>query len=405
MKNIFYVIAFLIIGGAIVGCRKYADDYKTFLDNHEVTYPGLATGVGYRAGNLRAVLVWHPSPDPSIKNYVVTWNNGKDSLTVDGISHSPADSIKISIPNLKEYVYSFRIVAHDNSGGTSVGQDLNNVRVYGPVYQSTLLNRGYDIGHPYTLNPDGSVDLNFVRPDSGNVSTTVVYTTNSGGVKSLTLSPQNNVLNLPDFKFGTEVKYQSAYVPTRNAADQFNTLSQATYATVTLIGDITSLFIKNAGKPFYRKDSGTGKWGLLKDWQYNDAVVNQNGGTAGGYSTDAGGAIHVEPRDWGGAPVNNGKIWQSFTLPAGKYAVDYETGYNGGSYQANEIVAAGTTLPDIDNLSGALALFQGDQYNTSGTHTITFTLTEPTTVAVGWVVHVDLYTYLEFFSIRLRKTE
>jgi hypothetical protein len=74
-------------------------------------------------------------------------------------------------------------------------------------------------------------------------------------------------------------------------------------------------------------------------------------------------------------------------------------------YQANEIVAAGTTLPDIDNLSGALALFQGDQYNTSGTHTITFTLTEPTTVAVGWVVHVDLYTYLEFFSIRLRKTE
>jgi hypothetical protein len=405
MKINFKVAAFFLLYLALAGCKKYSADYKSFLDHKEVIYPGLATGVTYHPGNLRAVLIWHPSPDPSIKNYVITWNNNTDSVVVAATSHSPADSITVSIPNLKEYVYSFTIVAHDNDGNKSVGQDLNNVRVYGPVYQSTLLNRGYDIAHPFTLNPDGSVDLNFVHPDSGNVSTAVQYTTNASGVKILTLLPANNVINLPDFKFGTDVKYQSAYMPAPNAADQFNTPSQATYPTVVLLGDITNLFIKNAGKPFYRKDSGTGKWGLLKDWQYNDAVVNQNGSTAGGYSTDDGGAIHVEARDWGGAPVNNGKIWQSFNLPAGKYAVDYETGYNGGTFQANEIVAAGTTLPDIDNLGGALALFSGDQNNTSGTHTITFTLAAPTTVAIGWVVHVELYTYLEFRSIRLRKTE
>jgi hypothetical protein len=92
---------------------------------------------------------------------------------------APADSIKVSIPNLKEYVYSFRIVAHDNSGGTSVGQDLNNVRVYGPVYQSTLLEPCLRYRHPYTLKPDGSVDLNFLKADTGNVSTIVEYSTNS----------------------------------------------------------------------------------------------------------------------------------------------------------------------------------------------------------------------------------
>jgi hypothetical protein len=247
MKNIFRVIIILSIIFIVTGgCRKYADDYKTFLDNHEVTYPGLATGVGYRPGNLRAVLVWHPSPDPSIKNYVVTWNNGKDSLTVDATSHSPADSIKVSIPGLKEYVYSFRIVAHDNSGGTSVGQDLNNVRVYGPVYQSTLLNRAYDISNPYMVRTDGSVDLNFLKADAGNVSTAVEYTTNSSGLKTVALLAKNNVVNLPDFKFGTVVKYQSAYVPASNAADVFTTLEKATFPTIRFIAVCDkSLFREN----------------------------------------------------------------------------------------------------------------------------------------------------------------
>jgi hypothetical protein len=58
------------------------------------------------------------------------------------------------------------------------------------------------------------------------------------------------VANLPDFKFGTEVKYQSTYIPVANSADVFATLAKATFPTVQLlIGDITSLFIKNAGKP------------------------------------------------------------------------------------------------------------------------------------------------------------
>ena len=405
MKKIFHVIIFLAVCMSTAACRKYADDYKSFLDNHEVTYPGLASGVGYRAGNLRAVLVWHPSPDPSIKNYRVSWNNNVDSMVVEATSHSPGDSIKVSIPNLKEYVYSFRIIARDNSGNASVGQDLNNVRVYGPIYQSTLLNRAYDPAHPYTLKPDGSVDLNFLKADTGNVATIIEYSTNASGAKTVSLAAKSTVANLPDFKFGTEVKYQSTYIPVANSADVFATLAKATFPTVQLLGDVTSLFIKNAGRPILRKDGGSGKWGLLKDWQYNDAVVNQNGNTGGGFSTDDGGVIHVESKDWGGGVLNNGKIWQSFTLPAGKYEVEYETGYNGGTFEANEIVAAGTTLPDIDNLGGALALFHGDQYNTGGNHTITFALATPTTVAVGWVVHVELYTYLQFRSIKIRKTQ
>lgn len=404
MKIIFNVTVVFLICFAMVGCKKYGDDYKSYLDNKELIYPGLAQNISAQSGNLRAVLHWNPSPDPSITKYVISWNNGANSTTVEATSHDPKETLSVSIPNLNEYVYSFKIVAFDSEGRASIGQELNNVRVYGSVYRSTLLNRGYNASNPYTLKLDGSVDLNFIKADTGNVSTKLKYINNLGETKEVIVAPEVNTVNLPNIKYGTTVTYRSSYIPAPEAADTFDVLDEASFPVIDLIGDVTAFFIKNAGKPIYRKDGDTDKWGLLRDWTYNAAVVNQKNGIAGGFSTDDGGVIHVEPKDYSGAPVNNGKIYQSFTLPAGKYSVEIETGYNGGSFQAHEVVAAGTTLPDIDNLGGVLAKFSGDQNSMGGTHTINFTLAESTTVAIGWVLHLDSYTYLQFRSIRLKRT-
>jgi hypothetical protein len=141
----------------IFGCKRYDQDYKAdFLKNHEKTYPGLASNVHYYPGKLRTILVWSPSPDPTIKNYVISWNNGSDSIVVDASSHNPGDSIKAEVKNLKEYVYSFRIVAKDDAGNASIGQSLDNVRVYGAAYQAALTNRPYNSLSPYWYNNDGS---------------------------------------------------------------------------------------------------------------------------------------------------------------------------------------------------------------------------------------------------------
>ena len=222
MKITFNVTVFFFICFALFGCKKYDRDYKSFLDNHEITYPGLATGVGSHAGNLRAVLVWRPSPDPSIKNYVITWNNGTGSVVVNATSHDPADSITVSIPNLKEYVYNFRIVAHDSEGNTSVGQDLNNVRVYGPVYQATLLNRAYNAANPYQLNDNGSVTLYFNKADTNNVATSIKYTNNLGATEEKLLSPDSSAITLTNYKIGSSLQYRSSYIPAKNAVDIFN---------------------------------------------------------------------------------------------------------------------------------------------------------------------------------------
>ncbi|WPU97777.1 DUF4998 domain-containing protein [Mucilaginibacter sp. cycad4] len=225
MKIRYSIAAFFLAGIAIFACKKYDKDYKAFLDNHEVTYPGLASKVTFHPGNLRAVLVWHPSPDPSIKNYKITWNNATDSVIVDATSHSPADSISVSIPNLKEYVYSFRLVARDNAGNSSVGQDINNVRVYGAAYQSALLNRSYNTANPFQVNDNGSVRLFFIKADTGNVSTTIKYTNTAGAEATKELSVDSSGITLTDLKLGTAIQYRSSYKPTADAVDVFNTTS------------------------------------------------------------------------------------------------------------------------------------------------------------------------------------
>jgi hypothetical protein len=221
MKINYKALVLIVMVFAIVGCRKYSDDYKAFLDNREVIYPGLVTNSNYNTGNLRVQLFWNPSPDPSITKYSLTWNNGADSMIVNATTHDPKDTIKVIIPGLREYVYSFKVVAFDASGNRSVGQEINNVRVYGPVYKADLLNRSYNLVNPYELNPDGSVKVNFLKGDSTNLSTTIKYTDNAGDIKEMHLKKRDNSIILPNYKTGSLIQYQSYYIPQQNSIDSF----------------------------------------------------------------------------------------------------------------------------------------------------------------------------------------
>jgi hypothetical protein len=131
-------------------------------------------------------------------------------------------------------------------------------------------------------------------------------------------------------------------------------------------------------------------------------VLNQDGGKGGGWSWDNNGCIHFEAKDYSGDGVNNGKVYQTITLPAGSYALDIETAGYGGTFNANEIVAVANSLPDISNLGNPLAIYKGDQNNMGGVHTLSFTLATTTTITFGWVVSTQSYTYLQFKGVKLR---
>jgi hypothetical protein len=402
MKNINW----LLLAFIIAGCSKKNEAYKDLLKGGEIHYPGIVQNAVYRAGNLRTMLVWNPSPDPKIVSYKIFWNNKQDSMLVTANSHNPKDTVGVIIPNLSEGTYNFNIYSIDAEERNSISVNINGVRVYGSKYTSGLFNRPYNATTPYLLDLlNGNVKVQFNTADSINTGTQISYTDNDDQLRTLDLSGDSSGITLTNFKFGTTVTYQSGYIPQRNALDTFTVTDITSFPTITRAGDVTAVFIKNPGDPFYRSDNGSGKWGLPRDWQVNANAINQDNGQGGGWSTDNGGCIHFEAKNYSDAPMVNGKVYQSFTLPAGIYDLDVVTAGYGGTMNVNEVVATGTTLPDIDNLNGnsaVLALYHADSNSIGGTHTLTFTLTEQTTITFGWVVNEDTYTYLQFKKVALR---
>ncbi|MGN8068548.1 DUF4998 domain-containing protein [Mucilaginibacter sp. SG564] len=219
MKNLLYTLFGCILLITIYGCNKTQTDFKKFLGNQEIVYTGAVGAVITQPGDLRIGLKWKSSSDPSIVKYVVYWNNKADSQIVK-IS-TKTDSVRTTITGLKEFVYTFTIYSFDAKGNKSIPFEVNNVKVYGPVYASTLLNRAYNGTRPFKNNADGSVNLIFNSPDTININTVIRYTNTSGETVSMNLSPDSNSITLPHYKQGTKIQYQSSYIPERTAIDTF----------------------------------------------------------------------------------------------------------------------------------------------------------------------------------------
>lgn len=254
MKNIFQITLALTLTVVLFCCKKSDTEFRDFLEGQEIIYPGVPVSVNYRPGNERIMLLWKPSPDPGITKYVVYWNNKADSTV---ITSAGADTVKVLIPNLNEYVYSFTIYSFDAKGNRSIPLAVNNVKVYGSLYTGGLLNRGYNAGTPYVVNADGSVQLNFNTPDTINITTSIKYTNQAGNIVETQLAPGDNSITLPDYKAGTIVQYRSSYIPVSNAIDTFNVASYSDFPQIyTFVQADKSLFRENA----LPNDVGTYSW-------------------------------------------------------------------------------------------------------------------------------------------------
>jgi len=304
MKNLLYIIIAFGLSTIWVGCEKYADDYKKYVDNQEIIYPGLARDVRSQAGYLRAVLVWNPSPDPNIDYYMVYWNNRNNSQRVEATTHSPADSIVVSIPDLEEYVYSFTIIAYDNEGNASVGQELNNVRVYGPTYQAVLQNRAFNASQPYEIDGDGAVKLRFNAPDTLNTGTEIKYTNKDEVEKTIVLLPKDNEITLVDYKFGTDIQYRSGYVPEPNAADTLYTLSWEAFPTIIYIVQAD----KSLFQPLYLPNDARDEYGWILPNLWNGNTTSDQGFHTGGVGLPISFSLDIGVE----ASLTGVRLWQRY---------------------------------------------------------------------------------------------
>ena len=207
----------------LLACTQKMDEFREYLNNEEIKYPGSIAKVFTRPGNGRLGIGWSPSPDPSVTKYKIYWNNFRDSVEVSSGSHSPGDTVYTVINNLQEYTYSFFVYSFDARGNKSIPVEVQNARVYGSSYQNSLMNRYINSGDPYEfLDDEGKeVKLNFLTPDSTNSLTHLRYTNINDEMKEVTLLPGENSVTLLDFKYGTKVAYQSEYTPSETALDSF----------------------------------------------------------------------------------------------------------------------------------------------------------------------------------------
>lgn len=267
MKNLFRICLFSFIAAGFIACEKKDQEFKNFLGDKEVTYPGKVQNPRSKPGNLRTALVWNPSPDPSVSKYVIYWNNKADSLVVTSNNHNTSDSVTAVIPGLSEYIYSFTIMSYDSKGNRSVPLDINNVKVYGPVYQSGLLNRVYDAANPFTVSENGDVKLNFLAADTSslNVSTIIKYTNRNNVVVEKNLAADANSLTINDYKSGAPVSFRSGYIPVKGAIDTFYVENFSTFPEINGINQCAkSLFKENK----LNGDAGTyeGQTSVSKLW-------------------------------------------------------------------------------------------------------------------------------------------
>ncbi len=124
------------------------------------------------------------------------------------------------------------------------------------------------------------------------------------------------------------------------------------------LADVTKQFIKNSGNisaadgpPFIASQRVGGRWGIVADWNVNDAV-KQREGNMGSWDQWEGNSMSMEK--WGGGEkeIVNGKIEQTSSAPlaAGQYF--YQLQFH--DFQVKDklynVISKATSLPDADKV-------------------------------------------------------
>lgn len=392
-KNIIYICLLI---GLLAACSK-SDDYKErFIANGgEIIYVGKVDSLRIKSGNRRVLVNALISPDPKVTFCRIYWDNKADSVSVPIVHSAKADTLNRILTGLQEGRHTFEVVTFDASGNRSVTVTASGA-VYGERYEASLSNRPVLSGE---LLPSGNTSIVWGEFDlsSGARASVVSYTKTDGSTAAVTSPVTEMTTTLPAYKAGSKYTYRTVYVPDSASIDTFYTASSAGMGVKT---EITSQYVKNAGPNFKNSAGGTDRWRTPADWVTTADVRNANG--IGGL--DAGSwlpsvALSMEA-GWGLPAVNNGKIYQTLTLPAGKYTLEALMGDCSDAGEKYLVIAKGAGLADIGQVATSSLVYKSMVRNV--TNTLTFELTAATEITIGAQAKLpDTGTFFKIFNVKL----
>ena len=337
--------------------------------------------------------------------------------------------IELWIHEIKIPIATSKMVIENNKNAItkSIDEELDKVENY--IEQALFYARSNTVEKDYYIrkvvlkeivNESGQseriwaakLNWNISRGD-GLVGCNLEYERQDGTLGSKYISVDETTTELDNFKANGILRYNSIYKPTTTSLDEFVTeYKEVTLPSQSYIGitkDLTSLYIKNAGYPFRGYDVNN-KWGKPYDWKWNEVMETKNANGGAGFTEYNDGTIQFETTQWSQGYYDNGKIWQTFTLPEGKYEMRIEVknaaNIGSGSTNIHFAVAQGESLPDNEELEKSdiiLSYLKFESEHTNKTSALPiFELTEEKTITVGWVVSFsDICRNIEFKSVRL----
>ena len=407
-------------------CNGMLDGIQPYLDEGEKIYVGKLDSLKAFTGKNRIKIEGKMMYGVNQVKCVISY---KDPITLEEkfkefpIERTePRETFEFMLENLTEGQYDFSIVTYDPKNNTSIPTEVS-AYAYGELYQQALTNRILHSISPEQkeiVNESGQseriwaakLNWNISRGD-GLVGCNLEYERQDGTLGSKYISVDETTTELDNFKADGILRYNSIYKPTTTSLDEFVTeYKEVTLPSQSYIGitkDLTSLYIKNAGYPFRGYDVSN-KWGKPYDWKWNEVMETKNANGGAGFTEYNDGTIQFETTQWSQGYYDNGKIWQTFTLPEGKYEMRKEVknaaNIGSGSTNIHFAVAQGESLPDNEELEKSdiiLSYLKFESEHTNKTSALPiFELTEEKTITVGWVVSFsDICRNIEFKSVRL----
>lgn len=409
--NLLFISSILCI---LSSCTGMLDTIQPYLDEGETIYVGKLDSLKAFSGRnqikIQGKMMYGVNQVKCIISYHNPVSLEQESKEFPVVRQEARETFEFTLTDLTEGQYDFSVVTYDPKGNQSI-PTVVSCYAYGEQYQQLLSNRIMRSVTPeqVTINDQlqwvTKVVWNISRGD-GIIGCNIEYEQENGSFKSLFVPVDETTTALNDFKAGGILRYNTEYKPDLTSMDIFTTeekeliLPEKSY--VGLTKDLTSIYIKNAGYPFTGHDVSN-NWGILDNWSWNDVIRTKNGAGGAGFATYGGGIVQFETTNWSQGTYENGKVWQTINLPEGKYEIRIEVANcHGGDHNIRFGVVKGTELPDNNSLpDAALSWFEFD--NGGRTETVpAFTLNEPTTVTLGWVVSFfETQKNIEFKSIRL----
>ncbi len=162
--------------------------------------------------------------------------------------------------------------------------------------------------------------------------------------------------------------------------------------------DITAQKLSNFKKPFLRTTQSVntttaGRWWKIRDWTLEN--THKQGNIVSGVHVDAQkNNCFTFTTGWDNFPtLTNHKCYQVMTLPPGAYTFtalfeeDVKLGHSDAT-GSHLVVAAGTSLPDTEQLSEAIASIPMTATGGGAGHVLRFVLTEEREVALGLLINM-----------------